>query len=179
LSALRASVGERSVGLTGKLKIVLTWLAVILISDQATKLIVDRTMRLHQSIPVIEGLFNLTYIRNTGAAFGIFAGSAEIFRRPFLIIVSIAASGFIVTLLRRLPAQETGLIIAMTFILGGAIGNLIDRVIYGEVIDFLDFYWSGYHWPAFNIADSFITVGVAITIVYLIGAKGDDPFARA
>jgi signal peptidase II len=165
--------------LSGKFKIVLTWLAVILISDQVTKLIVGRTMALHHSIPVIEGLFNLTYIRNTGAAFGIFAGSAEIFRRPFLIIVSIAASGFILNLLRRLPARETGLITAMTFILGGAIGNLIDRVIYGEVIDFLDFVWAGYHWPAFNIADSFITVGVAITIVYLIRAKGDDPFARS
>jgi predicted permease len=153
--------------------------AVILISDQASKLIVDRTMPLHHSIPVIDDLFNLTYIRNTGAAFGIFAGSAEVFRRPFLIVVSIVASGFIVTLLRRLPERETGLITALTFILGGAIGNLIDRLIHGEVIDFLDFFWSGYHWPAFNIADSFITVGVAITIFYLIRAKGEDPFARA
>jgi signal peptidase II len=165
--------------LSGKFKIVLGWLAVILISDQASKLIVDRTMPLHHSIPVIDDLFNLTYIRNTGAAFGIFAGSAEVFRRPFLIVVSIVASGFIVTLLRRLPERETGLITALTFILGGAIGNLIDRLIHGEVIDFLDFFWSGYHWPAFNIADSFITVGVAITVFYLIRAKGEDPFARA
>lgn len=164
--------------MSGKLKLVLVWLAVILITDQASKLIVDRTMPLHHSIPVLDNFFNLTYIRNTGAAFGIFAGSAEIFRRPFLIVVSILAIAFIVTMLRRLPPRETGLITALAFILGGAIGNLIDRILYGEVVDFLDFYWSGYHWPAFNIADSFITVGVAITVFYLIGAKGEDPFGR-
>jgi signal peptidase II len=179
LPALRAGVEQRSLNLSGKVKLVLGWLAVILISDQASKLVIERTMPLHHSIPVIDDLFNLTYIRNTGAAFGIFAGSAEIFRRPFLIVVSIVASGFILTMLRRLPNRETGLITALTFILGGAMGNLIDRVVYGEVIDFLDFFWSGYHWPAFNIADSFITVGVTITFFYLIRAKGDDPFARA
>ena len=78
-----------------------------------------------------------------------------------------------------LPSGETGLITALAFILGGAIGNLIDRIAYGEVIDFLDFYWSGYHWPAFNLADSFITIGVLIIAYYLIRAKGADPFARA
>ena len=134
-------------------------------------------MALHQSIPIIDGLFNLTYVRNTGTTFGIFAGSAEIFRRPFLILVSILASGFIVTLLRRLADGERGLIAALTFILGGAIGNLIDRIVYGEVIDFLDVYWSNYHWPAFNLADSSITIGVAIALFYLIKVKGDDPFA--
>ena len=67
---------------------------------------------------------------------------------------------------------------ALTFILGGAVGNLIDRILYGEVIDFLDFYWSGFHWPAFNLADSFITVGVALTFYRLIRAKGNDPFSH-
>lgn len=165
--------------MSGKTRLVTVWLAIILITDQATKLIVDRTMPLHSSIPIIDNFFNLTYIRNTGAAFGIFAGSAEIFRRPFLIIVSIAAIVFIINMLRRLRGAETGLITALAFILGGAVGNLIDRLIYGEVIDFLDVHWSGYHWPAFNIADSFITVGVAITIFYLVRAKGEDPFAAA
>lgn len=136
-------------------------------------------MALYQTIPIVEGLFNLTYVRNSGAAFGIFAGSAEIFRRPFLILVSIVASGFIVSLLRRLADRQRGLIIALTFVLGGAIGNLIDRVFYGEVIDFLDFYWRNYHWPAFNIADSFITVGVAIALYCLYKHEGADPFAGA
>ena len=153
-------------------------LAVIVGFDQLTKFIVDRSMPLHHSLPVIDNLFSLTYIRNTGAAFGIFAGSAAAFRLPFLIIFSLVAIGFVVAMLRRLPEQETGLITALAFILGGAIGNLIDRFAYGEVIDFLDFYWGRYHWPAFNVADSFITMVVGITVFCLIKAKGQDPFAR-
>lgn len=160
-----------------KWKIVGVWVAAIVICDQITKAIVDRTMSLYDSIPIIDGLFNLTYVRNTGAAFGIFAGSHEVFRRPFLIGVSIVAIGFILVMLRRLREDATGLAVALAFILGGAIGNLIDRIVYGEVIDFLDVYWSTYHWPAFNIADSFITIGVTITLFYLVRAKGDDPFA--
>jgi signal peptidase II len=155
------------------------WLVFILIADQLTKVVVDRTMPLHHSIPVIDNLFSLTYIRNTGAAFGFLAGSAAAFRLPFLIVFSLVAIGFVVAMLRRLPDRETGLITALAFILGGAIGNLIDRFAYGEVIDFLDFYWWGYHWPAFNVADSFITMGVGITVFYLIKAKGQDPFTRA
>jgi signal peptidase II len=134
-------------------------------------------MPLYHSIPVIEDLFNLTYIRNTGAAFGILAGSAAAFRLPFLLLFSTVAIVFIIFMLRRLPDREKGLITALAFILGGAIGNLIDRIAYGEVIDFLDFYWSRFHWPAFNLADSFITIGVLITVYYLIKAKGEDPFA--
>lgn len=164
--------------MTAKTKLVLGWLAFILLLDQLTKFIVDQTMPLHHSIPVIDDLFSLTYIRNTGAAFGILAGSAAAFRLPFLVLFSIVAIVFIVMMLRRLPERETGLITALAFILGGALGNLIDRVAYGEVIDFLDFYWSRFHWPAFNVADSFITIGVLITVYYLIKAKGEDPFAE-
>jgi signal peptidase II len=163
--------------LTAKSKQVLGWLAFILVADRLSKLIVDHMLPLNHSIPVIDNVFSLTYIRNTGAAFGILAGSAAAFRLPFLVLFSIAAIGFILVMLKRLPEKETGLITALSFILGGAIGNLIDRIAYGEVIDFLDFYWSSYHWPAFNLADSFITVGVLITVYYLVKAKGDDPFA--
>jgi signal peptidase II len=163
--------------LSRKTKLALSWVAFIVVADQVTKFIVDRSMPLHHSSPVIDGLFNLTYIRNTGAAFGIFAGSAAAFRLPFLIIFSFVAIGFVVTMLRRLPDDHTGLITALSFILGGAIGNLIDRIAYGEVIDFLDFYWGPYHWPAFNLADSFITIGVLITVYYFTKAKGEDPFA--
>ena len=163
--------------MSAKWKMVLGWVLTILVLDQLTKMIVDRTMSLHQSIPIIDGLFNLTYVRNTGAAFGIFAGSHEAFRLPFLILVSVLALGFVVVMLKRLRDEETGLITALSLIIGGAIGNLIDRVLYGEVIDFLDFYWSNYHWPAFNVADSCITIGVLITLFYLIKAKGEDPFA--
>jgi len=165
--------------LTVKSRLVYGWLAVILIVDQLTKWIIDRTMPLHYSIPVIDGFLSLTYIRNTGAAFGIFADSHAAFRLPFLIVVSLVAIGFILTMLRRLPQQEKGLITALSLILGGAIGNLIDRIVYGEVIDFLDFYMGKYHWPAFNVADSCITMGVSITVYYLIKAKGEDPFAAS
>ena len=164
--------------MSAKWKFVSGWLAAIVILDQLTKFIVDRTMHLHQSMPLIDGLFSLTYVRNTGAAFGIFAGSAEVFRRPFLIVVSILASLFIVNMMNRLAEKETGLRTGLSFILGGAIGNLIDRVFYGEVIDFLDVYWRDYHWPAFNIADSFITIGVGIMLFFLYKHEGDDPFAR-
>jgi signal peptidase II len=177
LPALRGGVERRSGGLSAKWKNISVWLAAIIILDQLTKVIVDRTMALYQSIAIVDGLFSFTYVRNPGAAFGIFAGNAEIFRRPFLILVSILASGFIITLLRRLADGERGLIAALTFILGGAVGNLIDRVFYGEVIDFLDVYWRNYHWPAFNVADSFITIGVAIALFCLYKHKGDDPFA--
>ncbi|HMF47373.1 MAG TPA: signal peptidase II [Candidatus Saccharimonadales bacterium] len=163
--------------MSAKWKLVLSWLTPIIVLDQLTKIIVDRTMPLHHSIPIVDGFFSLTYVRNTGAAFGIFAGSHEVFRLPFLIGVSILAIGFILVMLKRLRDDATGLVTALTFILGGAIGNLIDRVLHGEVIDFLDVYYSNYHWPAFNLADSFITVGVTITLFYLVGAKGDDPFA--
>ncbi len=160
-----------------KLKLVLGLLTTIVFLDQVTKWLIDRTMPLYRSIPVIDGFFNLTYIRNTGAAFGILAGNGAYFRLPFLVAFSLLAIVFIIVMLRRLPERETGLITALAFILGGAIGNLIDRFAYGEVIDFLDFYWANYHWPAFNIADSFITVGVTITVYYLIKAKGEDPFS--
>ena len=160
-----------------KTRLVLKLLIAIVLLDQAAKMVADRTLPLNQPIAVIENLFSLTYIRNTGAAFGILAGSGGFFRRAFLVAFSLLAIGFIVMLLRRLPANEKGLVTALSFILGGAVGNLIDRLLYGEVIDFLDFYWSTYHWPAFNFADSFITVGVTIILYRLIVAKGQDPFA--
>jgi signal peptidase II len=163
--------------LSPKTRLVFIVLIVIVAFDQATKIIVDRMLPLHSSVPVIENFFSLTYIRNTGAAFGLFAQSGEFFRRTFLISFSLAAIGFIILMLRRLPESEKALTIALGFILSGAVGNLIDRLIYGEVIDFLDFYWNGYHWPAFNVADSFITIGVVIILYRLATTKDPDPFA--
>jgi signal peptidase II len=177
LSTLRGGAGCGSGDLSAKTRLTLVWVGLIVAADQISKLWVDRWMPLHHSIPVIDGLFSLTYIRNTGAAFGLFAGSAAAFRLPFLIVFSLVAIGFVVTMLKRLPDDQPGLVTALAFIIGGALGNLIDRVVYGEVIDFLDFYWQGYHWPAFNLADSFITTGVLIIVFYLIKAKGEDPFA--
>ena len=160
-----------------KTKLVLGVLIAIVLLDQATKFAVDRTMLLYQSVPVIDDLFSLTYIRNTGAAFGFLARSGEFFRRTFLISFSLGAIVFILFMLRRLPPDETALIAALGCILGGAVGNLIDRLLQGEVVDFLDFYWRGHHWPAFNVADSFITIGVAVILFRLATTRGEDPFA--
>lgn len=165
--------------MSAKAKLVSNIFFSIVLLDQAAKFVVDRFLPLNESVPVIKIFFNLTYIRNKGAAFGIFAGSAEYFRLSFLILFSVLAIGFVTKILKRLPEREKLLTVALSFVLGGAVGNLIDRLLYGEVIDFLDFYWSSYHWPAFNVADSFITVGVVLILFRLILSKGGDPFEPA
>lgn len=136
--------------------------AVILILDQATKLYVDARFELYESVPVIKGWFHLTYIRNKGAAFGIFADSAV--RIPFFIGVTIIALLVIVWYLRRLRADQQLATFALALVFAGALGNLIDRIRLGEVIDFLDVFWGRHHWPAFNVADSAICIGVALLI---------------
>jgi signal peptidase II len=128
---------------------------------------------------VIENFFNLTYIRNKGAAFGMMASSEPLLRLSFLLLFSLLAIIFLTVVLLRLPQTEKFLTVALALILGGAIGNLVDRFLYGEVIDFLDFYFWSFHWPAFNLADSFITIGVTVTLYRLVTAKGEDPFAPA
>ena len=137
--------------------------SVVLILDQATKIYIDRTMALHSSITVIEGYFNITYLRNKGAAFGILADSS--FRLPFFILVSLVAVTVILLVIRRLREDQKLAAFSLSLILSGAIGNLIDRVRLGEVIDFLDAHWKTHHWPAFNVADSAICVGVFLLAI--------------
>ena len=136
--------------------------AVILVLDQATKLYVDSHFELYESVPVISGWFHLTYIRNQGAAFGILSNSA--LRVPFFIAVAVVALLVILWYLRQLRADQTLGAFALALIFAGALGNLIDRVRLGEVIDFLDVFWNHHHWPAFNVADSAICVGVALMV---------------
>jgi signal peptidase II len=143
----------------------------IIVLDQWTKVHVMETMRLHESLPVIPNLFSITYIRNPGAAFGFLSSSSSSFRFVFFGLTSIFALGLLGTILVRMPAQEWMGQISVAGILGGAIGNLLDRLRYGEVIDFLDFYVNGYHWPAFNVADSAITVGVCFLILHFAFEK--------
>ena len=135
----------------------------ILALDQATKLYVDANFRLHESMPVIHGLFNLTYVRNKGAAFGIFADSAV--RIPFFITVSIVAMLGILWYIRRIRNDQKLAVFSLSLVFAGAFGNLIDRIRLGEVIDFLDVFWQRYHWPAFNVADSAICVGVTLLLI--------------
>lgn len=147
----------------------------IILLDQLTKQQIMQTMRLHESIPVIPNLFSLTYIRNPGAAFGLLAGSSNAFRMVFFGLTSIFALGLLGTILVRMPERDWVGRVSVAGILGGAIGNLIDRLRFGEVIDFLDVYVESYHWPAFNVADSAITVGVIFLIIHFAFEKKPDP----
>jgi len=135
---------------------------VILALDQATKLYVDAHFELYESVPVIPEWFHLTYIRNQGAAFGILSNSP--LRVPFFIAVAVIALLVILWYLRQLRADQHLAAFALALIFAGALGNLIDRIRLGEVIDFLDVFWNHHHWPAFNVADSAICVGVGLLI---------------
>ncbi len=143
----------------------LSLLAVIL--DQASKLAIAGSMQLYQSIEIVP-YFNLTYVHNTGAAFS-FLSEAGGWQRWFFAGLALVISVVIAVWLARLKQHETLLAVALSLILGGAIGNLIDRLAYGYVIDFLDVYYQTWHWPAFNIADSAITLGVILMLVESFG----------
>ena len=136
--------------------------ALIVVLDQLTKLVMTRAFTLHESVEVTP-FFNLVLVHNRGAAFS-FLSSAGGWQREFFIFIALAAAVWIVWLLRRHPT-ETRFCLALSLILGGAIGNVIDRVLYGAVVDFLDFHAFGWHWPAFNVADMGISCG-AILIVW-------------
>jgi signal peptidase II len=141
-------------------RILLLTLPLVIVIDQLTKLYIDRTMKLYQSIRVIEGLFSITYLRNKGAAFSFLANAS--WRLPFFMLASVIAITAIVVAFRKLRHDQHFAALSLSLILAGAVGNLIDRVRLGEVIDFLDVYWQSHHWPAFNVADSAICVGVAL-----------------
>lgn len=139
------------------------WLTLIcLIADQATKQLIVSQMDLYQSIEILP-FFNLTYVHNLGAAFSFLADQGGWQRWFFTAIAAIASIIFIVWLAKT-PKQQALLSVAFALMLSGAVGNLIDRVLFGYVIDFLDFYGFGYHFPAFNIADSMIFIGAALMI---------------
>jgi signal peptidase II len=144
------------------------WISVLsLLLDQASKLAVDGSMQLFESIPLLP-YFNLTYVHNTGAAFS-FLSDAGGWQRWLFAGLAVVMSSIIGLWLARLKQHETLMAVALALVLGGAIGNLIDRVAYGYVIDFLDVYYQDWHWPAFNIADSAICVGVALMLLESFG----------
>ena len=148
----------------------LKWLwvsTVVLLLDQASKLQIDSSMHLYDSIALLP-FFNLTYVHNTGAAFS-FLSDAGGWQRWLFAGLAIVMSSAIGIWLSRLQQHETFMAIALALVLGGAIGNLIDRIAYGYVIDFLDVYYLTWHWPAFNIADSAICVGVGLMLLESLG----------
>ncbi len=143
----------------------LRWLslsALVIVLDQITKAVILATMTPYQDVIPVTSFFNLVHVHNTGAAFSLFADQAG-WQRGFFLTVALVASLVILWLLRK-GGGRTLYYAALALILGGAIGNVIDRMAHGHVIDFLDFYIGTWHWPAFNVADSAITVGAALLI---------------
>jgi signal peptidase II len=142
-------------------------LAVVLL-DRITKLAIIHTLRPGQGIPVIPGFFDVVFVLNPGAAFGFLATLSEEVRNPLFILVSVAAAILIVIYRVRYLRSHRLVSAALGLVLGGAVGNLIDRLTYGMVVDFLDVHVGRYHWPAFNVADSAISVGVGLMILDML-----------
>ena len=145
---------------TGKKILVITIVSVVVL-DLLTKAMITRGLYQGQLIEVVPGLLNIVHYRNPGAAFGIF-NDGGMARRVFLAGISVVALAVIWVLLGR--ARDRLTLFALSLVAGGAVGNLIDRVRFGTVVDFLDFHAGAYHWPAFNVADTAITVGVVLAV---------------
>ena len=141
----------------------------VVILDQVSKAVLAGALRMHESVPVIPGFFNLVHVRNRGMAFGLLNRSHADMAFWLLVGASCMAIGLLLFWFLRLKDGDTRMTLGLSLILGGAIGNLIDRLRFREVVDFLDVFWGTYHWPAFNVADAAITVGtfwVAISLIF-------------
>lgn len=139
--------------------------ATILGADRATKLWVMAAIERGEEIPVLPGLLSLVHVRNPGAAFGLLAGAVSPWREIVLVGVSVAAVAGFVWAFRRMPKDATVERMATASVIGGALGNLYDRIVYGEVVDFVDVYVGNWHWPAFNVADSAISIGIVLLVL--------------
>ncbi len=163
---------NKSVGVRLEMKrkywVLLTVCFWILFVDQWTKHAIQQRLVLYQKVEVIHGFFNLVHVRNTGGAFGIFGGEKGGLGSLLFVVVSLVTIGSILFLFIRLKEDEERLSLSLSLVLSGAIGNLIDRLRYGEVVDFLDFYLFSFHWPAFNIADSAICLGIGLMALQLL-----------
>jgi signal peptidase II len=148
------------------------WLSGFIVAlDQLSKRIAEAGLVLYQPVPVMP-FFNFTLMHNRGAAFSFLAGAGG-WQRWFFLVLSIAISIGLTVWLARLRAGQTLLAVALALILGGAVGNVIDRAVHGYVIDFIDWYYGQWHWPAFNVADSAISVGAALLIIDSLFGKSD------
>lgn len=137
----------------------------ILALDRWTKLLIQSRFDLDDSVSVIDGFFNITYVRNTGVAFGIFSSISSPAKSILLSAFASLAAVLVIGYSLRTPLRNRLLHVALALILGGALGNLYDRLAYGYVVDFLEFYVRSYHWPSFNIADSAISIGVILLAI--------------
>ena len=143
----------------------------VLVLDQITKAVILARFSEETMIPVIPGLFRLVRVENRGMAFGLLADSSSGFLFGLLVVLSVAALCLVSFLLWRNPLSPAYSAAGLALILGGAAGNLVDRIARGKVVDFLDFYIGSYHWPAFNVADSAIVIGAGILLLELLGIR--------
>ncbi len=151
-----------------KYRILIFFNLILVALDQITKSMILEKFGLGTTLPIIPNYFNLTYVQNQGAAFGFLAQANPSFRVPFFMIVPTVALISIGYIFRKLPDQDFKMASALSLVVAGAIGNLIDRLALGFVVDFLDFHWQwAYHFPAFNVADSAICVGVGLLMLDL------------
>ena len=143
----------------------LVLVAAILALDRWTKLLIQSRLDLDDTVSVIDGFFNITYVRNTGVAFGIFSSISSPAKSVLLSAFAALAAVLVIGYSLRTPIGNRPVHVALALILGGALGNLYDRVAYGYVVDFLEFYLRTYHWPSFNVADSAISIGVILLAI--------------
>lgn len=147
------------------------WIATVVVAlDQGTKLLVRQRFELFDSVTVIPGFFDLARVHNTGAAFGMLNGVDLPYKTALLALVAVGALIGLTLFAASLPASQWLARVGVPLVVGGAVGNLIDRLMLGYVVDFLDFYWRGWHFWAFNVADAAITVGMAFIILDQMGA---------
>lgn len=173
VNMLKSTTENSSKPTLGQSGLVWLWLAIVgLIVDQATKIYVHANFEFRESINVLP-FFDLTYARNTGAAFS-FLSDAGGWQRWFFTVIAVSISGVLIYWLRGLHKSQKILNIAYSLVLSGAIGNLIDRLNYGFVVDFLDVYYKTYHWPVFNVADIAICVGAFLILLEAFINKDSD-----
>lgn len=146
---------------------------VVLLLDQATKAMVSRTIPLYDSVPIVPRFFSITHVLNPGAAFSLFAESSSHYTTAALIIFSVAVLAVVGVTLWKSTSGFTSTALALSFIMGGALGNLLDRIRLGSVVDFLAFTLGTYHWPDFNIADSAIVLGCLLLITDVLNQRAE------
>jgi len=149
-----------------------TIIGLVLVLDLVTKYLVEVHIRLYEVITVVPGFFNLTHVRNKGAAFGVLSNLPELWRTAFFVTITLVAVVVIAAFIRK--AHERLLVIAFSLIAAGAVGNMIDRIRYGEVVDFIQWYAGSYYWPSFNVADSAISIGVGLLAIEMLFGKNQD-----
>ena len=149
-----------------KYRLLLVTFIGLLVLDQGSKLCVERYVPLHYSREVIKGILNITHIQNPGAAFGLMADHRQSFY--LFTAITLAAIGVLIYYFRRVSERDRLISVALSLIITGAVGNLIDRLRLGAVVDFLDFHYKYWHWPAFNVADAAITIGLSLLAIKLL-----------